>query len=66
MTALPILEFPETATAVLKAETGPMDPDVDTTKAVPNVEFPSTLTDVSDKICSLYYRRFLKFVPTLP
>ena len=37
MTALPILEFPVTATAVLTVESGPVVPDVDTIKAAPNV-----------------------------
>ena len=60
MTALPILEFPVTAT-VLPVEKAPVNPDVDTIKATPNVESLATFTDVSDKICSLY-RRFLTFV----
>ena len=47
------LEFLVTATAVLTAETGYVDPDVDTIKAAPNVESPATLTDGSDEICSL-------------
>ena len=42
---LPILEFLVTVTAVLTAETGPVDPDVDTIKAAPTMESPATLTD---------------------